>query len=213
MLALEAVVTGSAMPSRRMRLWNAVVERAGQGAVSIEHVCAVVLEVAAVDGAAIVVSLASGLRETVYVSGDGASDIEELVQTMGEGPGVDATGNGPVLAGDLATEESQVRWPTFAPAAVAGGTRAAFGFPLQVGGIRLGVVDLYRAAPGELGPDQLADTLILVDAACTLLLDIPGGSFNAASGTGSITSARLIRRSIRRPGWSPCSSASARRSH
>ncbi|HEY1488359.1 MAG TPA: hypothetical protein VGF84_19780, partial [Micromonosporaceae bacterium] len=122
-------MTDSAMSSRRMRLWNAVLERAGHGVVSVEHVCAVVLDVAAVDGAAIVVNLASGLRETVYVSGDRASDIEELVETMGQGPGVDATGNGPILAEDLATAESQARWPTFAPAAVAEGVRAAFGFP------------------------------------------------------------------------------------
>jgi hypothetical protein len=46
-----------------------------------------------------------------------------------------------------------------------------FALPLHVGGIRLGVIDLYRARPGPLHHDELADALLLADIACALLLD------------------------------------------
>ena len=59
----------------------------------------------------------------------------------------------------------------FAPAAAQAGVRAVFALPLQVGAIRLGVLDLYRAQPGDLDREQLADALVLADTACALLLD------------------------------------------
>jgi hypothetical protein len=173
---------------RRTRLWDAVVAHADGAPVAMEDVCATAMEAAGVDAATVVVVLPDDRRETVWVSGPIASQIEEITETIGEGPGVDACQHGPVLAADLATAESRGRWPMFAPAAEAAGIRAAFGLPLQVGSIRLGVIDLYRAVPGGLDRDQLADTLILADAACALLLDAasaagerrPGGWFDHA---------------------------------
>jgi len=50
--------------------------------------------------------------------------------------------------------------------------RAVFAFPLQVGGIRLGVLDLYRDTAGELSRPELADALSFADAATQLLLDL-----------------------------------------
>ena len=35
----------------------------------------------------------------------------------------------------------------------------------------LGVMNLYRVQPGDLGPEELADALVLTDTACALLLD------------------------------------------
>ena len=97
--------------------------------------------------------------------------MEELTTTLGEGPGCDALNGEPALCADLTEPAAQRRWPFFAPAAVAAGVGAAFALPLRVGGIRLGVLDLYRAAPGPLAADRLADTLVLTDTACALLLD------------------------------------------
>jgi hypothetical protein len=96
-----------------------------------------------------------------------------LTTTLGEGPGVDALRQGMALAADLREEGCLARWPIFAPAAVELGVCAAFALPLQVGGIRLGVMDLYRVRPGSLDHDHLADALLLDDTACALLLDGP----------------------------------------
>ncbi|MGX6607032.1 ANTAR domain-containing protein [Micromonosporaceae bacterium Da 78-11] len=156
---------------RRMRLWTLVVEQAGGAAVTVDHVGAVTVATAGVDSAAVSVILPASPRENVYASNRVATDMEDLTTTLGEGPGVDALADGPALAADLSEPHSQARWPVFAPAAVADGVRAAFAMPLQVGGVHLGVMDLYRALPGVLNQDQLADALLLADTVCALLLD------------------------------------------
>jgi hypothetical protein len=97
--------------------------------------------------------------------------MEELSLTLGEGPCVDALSGSLALVPDLSTAQCMARWPVFAPAAGDAGVGAIFALPLQVGAIRLGVLDLYRAEPGELEHEQLLDALTLADTACALLLD------------------------------------------
>jgi hypothetical protein len=161
---------------RRTRLWSLIVEQAHRDPVAIAHVGAAALCAAGVDGAAITVTLSATPRETVYASGPTASELEELTLVLGEGPGVDAVTGGPALAGDLTSADSAARWPAFAPAAVDAGAKAVFALPLQIGGIRLGVMDLYRAGAGALDDDELADVLLLADTACAVLLDpVPDG--------------------------------------
>jgi hypothetical protein len=156
---------------RRVRLWSLVVERAEGRPVSVEHVCAAAMSAVGVDRAAVAVALLASPRETMYASDPVAAEVEELTLTVGEGPGVDALAGGPALIADLIAADCLARWPVFAPAALHAGVRAVFALPLQVGGIRLGVLDLYRAEPGELDREQLADALVLADTACALLLD------------------------------------------
>ena len=158
---------------RRMRLWTQLVEEAHGAAVAVAHVGTLAVATAGVDASAVTVVLPASPRENVYATSALAADLEELTTTLGEGPGVDALADGPALAADLTEQDSQTLWPMFAPAAVDSGVSAAFALPLQVGGIRLGVLDLYRAGAGPLGPDQLADALLLADTVCALLLDMP----------------------------------------
>jgi hypothetical protein len=163
---------------RRMRLWGLVVEHARGQPVTVEHACAAAISATGVDSAAATVMLTATPRETIYASDRLASDLEELTLTLGEGPCVDAITDGPTLVADLTAPECLARWPVFAPAVAQAGVRAVFALPLQVGAIRLGVMDLYRAQPGDLDPEQLADALLLADTACALLLDAaqPDGS-------------------------------------
>lgn len=156
---------------RRMRLWSVVATHAAGGPGAVEHVCAAMMSACGVDSAALAVRLSASPRETVYASDQVASEVEELSLTLGEGPCVDALAGGPVLVPDLMAPECLARWPAFAPAAGQAGVRAVLALPLQIGGIRTGVVDLYRAQPGDLDREQLADALVLADTACALLLD------------------------------------------
>jgi ANTAR domain len=156
---------------RRTDLWTAVVEQAGGAEVAMEHVGAVVLSVVGVTGVAVAVRLQASPREVVYASDPVAAELEELTLTLGEGPGVEALAGGPSLVSDLADADSVAQWPIFAAAAADAGVRALFALPLQVGGARLGVMDLYRDKTGALHRQQLADALILADTACALLLD------------------------------------------
>ncbi|SIM56135.1 GAF and ANTAR domain-containing protein [Micromonospora cremea] len=156
---------------RRIRLWTLVVDVARGGTVAVEHVCAASVAVAGVDSAAVAVTLRATPREMLCASDRTASELEDLTLTLGEGPCVDAITGGPHLVADLAAPECLARWPAFAPAAVRAGVRAVFALPLQVGGIRLGVLDLYRARSGGLDGEQLTDALVLADTACAVLLD------------------------------------------
>jgi hypothetical protein len=159
---------------RRIRLWSLVAEFAHGGPVALEHVCAAAVSAANVDSAAVAVAVSATPRETVHVSDPVASVLEELALTLGEGPGVDALAGSVVLAANITDATCLAHWPVFAPAAALAGVRAVFALPLRIGGIRLGVMDLYRARPGGLDGEQLADVLVLADTACGLLLDAAG---------------------------------------
>jgi hypothetical protein len=166
-----------------MRLWELLVGHADGGPVVVEHAGAAAISVAGVDAAAVAVVLRASPRETVYASDRVASTVEELTMTLGEGPGVDALVDGPALVADLAAADCLARWPVFAPAATRAGVRAVFALPLRIGAIRLGVLDLYRAEPGGLDAEQLADALVLADTMGALLLDEAAGSRHRADGS------------------------------
>jgi hypothetical protein len=124
-----------------------------------------------VSGVGLALMTDDGPAGTVAASDGGALQLEELQFTLGQGPCVDASHTGrPVLTPELAG--AYRRWPQFAAGADAAGLRAVFAFPLQVGGIRLGVLDLYRDTAGELSGEDLADALSWADAATQLLLDL-----------------------------------------
>jgi len=166
---------GVVSAERRVQLWGRVVAHADGGQVAVEHVVAVLLSAAGVDAAAVAVVLDASPRETIYASDRVASEVEELALTLGEGPSVDALAGGLELVADLAEADCLARWPVFAPAAARAGVRAVFALPLRIGGIRIGVLDLYRARPGGLDREQLANVLVLADTMGALLLDEAGG--------------------------------------
>lgn len=163
---------------RRERLWRLVTERAADrdpdtGWVGV--VCAVAVGELDVDGSAVSLRLRDNDQELVAADGPWATSLEELQYTVGEGPGVEAfTAGDPVLVDELVTDVQ--RWPGFADGAAASGVGAAFAFPLGVGALRLGTLDLYRHEPGTLGQEGLGDALALATIATTALLtDSNGG--------------------------------------
>ena len=101
-------------------------------------------------GAALSILSDGRYSATVCVSDDVAGQLEELHVALGDGPGLDAYRSGrPVAEADLA-DASPGRWPAFTQSALEAGARAVFAFPLQIGAIRVGILDLYRATPGPL---------------------------------------------------------------
>jgi hypothetical protein len=144
---------------------------------SVEHVCAAAVAAVNVDGAGVTMMVSATVRETMYATDRVAQELEEWQLTFGQGPCVDAfEGGGPVLAADLNASRYLASWPAFTPAALDSGARAVFALPLQVGAIRLGVLDLYRTRPGPLSQHELADALAFADTAGMLLLDAAAGT-------------------------------------
>ncbi|GIL30899.1 GAF domain-containing protein [Actinocatenispora comari] len=109
-------------------------------------------------------------RGLVYATNATSTALEDLQLTVGEGPCLDAfESGGPVLVADLAAE--QARWPAFATGATALGAAAVFSFPLQIGVVRLGSLDLYRDAAGPLTRTEVTDALILTDLATEQIIE------------------------------------------
>ncbi len=118
---------------------------------------------------------ATGAHEPIVAVGEHCEELEELQFTLGQGPGVDAAvDDGMVLATDLAHERARRRWPVFAPAAAARGLRALFAFPVAAGAARVGILDVYRREPGDLGAADLATALAFADAMLVVVLDERG---------------------------------------
>jgi hypothetical protein len=63
------------------------------------------------------------------------------------------------------------RWPVYAPAVHDAGVRAVFAFPLQVGAVRLGALDVFRARTGSLSRTELGEAFVFADRVVTMLLD------------------------------------------
>jgi plasmid stability protein len=129
-----------------------------------------------VSGVGLALMTEEGPAGTIAATDGAAIELERLQFTLGEGPCVDASKTGrPVLQPDLALT-APPRWPVFADGALQAGIRAVFAFPLRVGAIRLGVLDLYRNEAGPLSPSQLTEALSFADAATLVLLHTQAGS-------------------------------------
>jgi hypothetical protein len=161
---------------RVVRVWAQVGRQSRGNPVSVSHVCAAAVAAVGVDGAGVTVMAGPTVRDTVHATDRVAAELEEWQLTFGQGPCVDSfTDGGPVLVADLRTADCLARWPAFAPAALDSGAQAVFALPLQVGGIRVGVLDLYRTRTGGLSTHELADALAFADTAGMLLLDGASG--------------------------------------
>jgi hypothetical protein len=158
--------TGS---ERRTEILELLVDRK-DGTVRTKRLCKVCAEVTAMSGAGIMLMSADIPHGSLCTTNRMSDLIEQLQYTLGEGPCVDAfRQNWPVLEPDLYNPGTP-RWPAFSPSAIQGGARAVFGFPLQIGTVRLGALNLCRDRAGCLSDDQHADALILANIVAATVL-------------------------------------------
>lgn len=78
----------------------------------------------------------------------------------------------PCLISDLSPRRT-TEWPVFAAAAARLGAGALFAFPVTIGAVTVGVIDLYRSTPGALD-----DTAISLARA--LVTQVAGSAIQAA---------------------------------
>ncbi|MDT7713158.1 MAG: hypothetical protein QOG46_1852 [Pseudonocardiales bacterium] len=140
--------------------------------VAIHHVCVACAEAVKASGVGLYLIGDLGLCEPLYVTNPMSEQVAELQVMLGEGPGTEALGEDhPVLAPALGSDASVLRWPAFAPAAIAAGVSAAFAFPLVMGAIVVGGLEIHRSRYGELSAAELAEALLFADAALPRVLD------------------------------------------
>ncbi|HEX5860055.1 MAG TPA: GAF and ANTAR domain-containing protein [Microbacterium sp.] len=92
--------------------------------------------------------------QTLAASDGQAARLDELQFDLGEGPCWDAMRSAqPVLAPDI-RGAGQARWPALSQSLRAESVSSVFAFPLGVGPLRFGAIDLYTARPFRLDTAQ-----------------------------------------------------------
>lgn len=154
------------------------------------QLCAACLSALPVSGVGAALMTADGPSGVVLAATDErARHMEELQFALGEGPCVEASDEGrPVLEPDLMADGS-LRWPRFGAAVLDAGVRAVFAFPLRVGAIRVGVLDLHRDTPGPLTAAELGEASAFAAAVTEVVLDLQDND-----DTGSALADRLDSR-------------------
>jgi GAF domain-containing protein len=147
-----------------------------------EHsLCVASADVARVSGAGVVLILHGRALGTVCCSDAITETVEEVQFTLGEGPCIDAFNTRrPVHIPDLAATAG-VRWPGFREGALAAGIRAAFGFPILVGPVCIGALNLYQDRSGDLSEEQTADAEVLAHVAGRVVMN-----WQSVAGEGSL---------------------------
>ncbi|HUZ41013.1 MAG TPA: ANTAR domain-containing protein [Acidimicrobiales bacterium] len=136
----------------------------------------------ATSGAGIMLRSGHVTRGSLGMTDAVSSFIEELQFMLGEGPCIDAYNlEVPIAEPNLADPSS--RWLGLTPPVFKAGVRALFAFPLVVGAVCIGSLDLYRDHSGALSDDQHADALIMADvvtrAVLTMQAEAPLGDLIA----------------------------------
>lgn len=140
--------------------------------VSIRHVSQACAD--AVDAVGVAVYLISefGLGEPLYATDPVSEHITELQVTLGEGPATMALEeHRPILEPDMTGVHAQRTWPLFGPESVADGVLGVFAFPLTMGAIAVGALEIYRPRTGPLSAAELDDAFVFSDMAMQLILD------------------------------------------
>lgn len=159
------------------------------GGAATTRLCVVCAEVTGLSGAGIMLMSDDLPQGSVCTTDTISAIVEELQYTLGQGPCVDAhRQQHPIVEPDLA-DPATVRWAAFAPPAVDAGVRAVFGFPVAIGAVRLGALNLYRDRPGPLAAERHADAVLLASVAARSIIgmqaDAPPGALGTNLETGT----------------------------
>ncbi len=128
--------------------------------------------------------------EAVCASDPLAAELEQLQLDYGEGPCWQARETrSPILLADLRAPRAPT-WPVVHEALTTHGIRAAYAFPMSVGTLSVGAVDLYSTHADTLTGEHVATAAAMAAAAAVVILrDAMAGR---DEGTGEDTSSRRV---------------------
>ncbi|THJ68798.1 GAF domain-containing protein [Arthrobacter echini] len=132
--------------------------------------CAAFMDALPISGVALSAFTGSERETTLCASDALAARLDELQFDLGEGPRWEAVvTRSPVLLPDVRSMTHE-KWPVFGTALAGTAAQALFVFPLAVGAVDIGVVELYRTTPGDLTESERASARVLADRAAWSLL-------------------------------------------
>jgi len=147
------------------------------------HLCEISAEVSGTTGAGIMLQYDKLVDGSLCTTDGVAAYLDDLQYTLGEGPSIDAQDQGRVVAEpDLESPDAD-RWLGLAPSAIEAGAKAMFAFPIRIGSVRLGSLNLYRDRAGPIEGERYSDTVIMTDVAAHTIV---GMQANAPPGSIAI---------------------------
>jgi hypothetical protein len=150
--------------------------------VGTTRLCVACAAVTEMTGAGIMLIAEDGPHGSICTTDAVSALIEDLQFTLGEGPCVDAHRvQHPVVEPDLANPDVG-RWASFTAPVLASGVRAVFGFPVTVGDVKVGALNLYRDRPGPLTDDQRADAVMIAGIAARAIVQMQANAEPGALG-------------------------------
>lgn len=130
---------------------------------SRSSLCAPFLAVLPVTGASVSMLATPVALSTMCATDDFAAYLDELQFDLGEGPSWDAlSSREPVIDNDF-DGEGHTRWPLFRAAVTGGIVHGIYAFPLAVGGLELGAIDLYSSLPTALSESEIAGATAMAE--------------------------------------------------
>lgn len=136
------------------RLFEDVYDELTAGASSVHDLARPFVEVFPVAGSSVATVGSLLGSETVSASSSEAARIDELQFDLGEGPCWDAMRSArPVLEPDLRSAPTRF-WPAFTDAILGHPVASLFAFPLRVGPLQIGAIDMYSTEPSDLDDEQ-----------------------------------------------------------
>jgi hypothetical protein len=128
------------------------------------------MRVLPITGAAISTLSAPFGTETICASDAAAARLDEIQFDLGEGPCWDALATRrPVLTSDI-RHQLHPAWPVFLQAIDDTDVGSLYAFPMIVGSLDIGAVDLYSQKPGTLTSGQVDDATTLAGIAARQVL-------------------------------------------
>lgn len=109
--------------------------------------------------------------QTVAATDEQAARLDEVQFDLGEGPCWDALGSGaPILEPDF-RRRGRENWPAFTAAIAQDAVASLFAFPMLIGPLRVGAVDLYAAAPMHLDDAECRHAAAMADVVGRRILE------------------------------------------
>ncbi|HEY3572844.1 MAG TPA: GAF domain-containing protein [Arthrobacter sp.] len=160
-----------------------------------EDLCAPFLRELGVSGAAVSMFGGTATETLVCASDKASARLDELQFDLGEGPRWEALRTRlPVLVPDVRTT-TPYSWPVLSKALEDTGVAAVFVFPLTLGALDLGVVQLHNTRPGNLSySDHTTAAMLAGQTAWNLLRRVL--SVSSADTDPSVDRSLMSRREI-----------------
>lgn len=135
-----------------------------------DSLCAPIVRALPIDGAALSTIGGPLNAESVCASDAAAARLDEMQLDLGEGPCWDAvTARAPVFESPFGSGRSP-RWPALVQALEGEAIGAIFAFPLVVGPLSVGALDLYTTRPAQLADHDILGATELAGIAARQVL-------------------------------------------